>query len=253
MEMSISARRHVLRSSSDALCTTEKTNDLLDCDCGGLTQWMKVAILDLRDAHTAHMETLVDRGEKGDWNAVTDEVRAEWLVLHQARNGAVARRDDGYFNAGSSIAGSLVQVYDRLVGQELLVLREPSAGGYQRVAITSSGRARYEALLTRGRGELVTGGDSPDVARAKQLVDELRAQGFEFVRTAPGLDGPLMGRRLGAEWVDFVYVEGFSHDCIAWRQRRSPLVVPGQGLVERRVTGGALTVLAEALSWGSES
>jgi len=95
--------------------------------------------------------------------------------------------------------------------------------------------------------------DSPDLAWAKQLLDELKAQGFEFVRTAPGLDGPLMGRRLGPERVDFVYVEGFSHDCLAWRQRRTPLIVPGHGLVERRITGGALTVLAEALSWGLES
>ena len=99
----------------------------------------------------------------------------------------------------------------------------------------------------------MTGTDGPDVARAKQLVDELKAQGFEFVRTAPGLDGPLMGRRMGGDFVDFVYIEGFSHDCIAWRQRRSTLIAPGQGLVERRITDGALTVLAEARSWGSES
>lgn len=97
------------------------------------------------------------------------------------------------------------------------------------------------------------GADSSDVARAKQLVDELKAQGFEFVRTAPGLDGPLMGRRRAEHFVDFVYVEGFSHDCIAWRQRQSPLVVAGEGLVERRITGGALTVLAEALGWDHDS
>lgn len=96
------------------------------------------------------------------------------------------------------------------------------------------------------------GTDSPGLERAKQLVDELKTRGFEFARTAPGLDGPLMGRRMGEDWIDFVYIEGFSHDCIAWRQRRSPLIVPGQGLVERRITGGALTVLAEALAWGNE-
>lgn len=95
----------------------------------------------------------------------------------------------------------------------------------------------------------MTGTDSPDLARAKQLIDELKAQKFEFARTAPGLDGPLMGRRMGEDFTDFVYIEGFSHDCIAWRQRRSPLIVAGQGLVERRITGGALTVLAEALNW----
>lgn len=98
----------------------------------------------------------------------------------------------------------------------------------------------------------MTGPDSPPVVRAKQLLDELKGQGFDFVRTAPGADGPLMGRRMTEEWVDFVYIEGFSHDCIAWRQRRSPLLVPGEGLLERRVVGGALTVLGEVTIWTSE-
>lgn len=95
--------------------------------------------------------------------------------------------------------------------------------------------------------------DSPDLARAKQLLDELKAQGFEFLRTAPGADGPLMGRRLRGEWVDFVYVEGFSHSCVAWRQRRSPLIVAGTGLTEHRITGGAVAVLGEVLRWENQS
>lgn len=99
----------------------------------------------------------------------------------------------------------------------------------------------------------MTGGDSPDLVRAKNLVDELKARGFQFVRTAPGLDGPMMGRRTGEDFVDFVYVAGFTHDCMAWRQRQSPLVVAGEGLVERRITGGALTVLAEALGWDNDT
>ncbi|MCA1600097.1 MAG: hypothetical protein LC776_00145 [Acidobacteria bacterium] len=99
----------------------------------------------------------------------------------------------------------------------------------------------------------VMGADSPDLARAKQLVDELKAQGFVFGRTAPGPDGPLMGRRMGEEWVDFVYLEGFSRDCLAWRQRRSPLVVPGARVMERRISGGAVAVLAQVRTWGSES
>ena len=93
--------------------------------------------------------------------------------------------------------------------------------------------------------------DSPDLARAKRLLDELKAQGFEFLRTGPGPDGPLMGRRLCGQWVDFVYFEGFGHSCLAWRQRRSPLIIPGAGIAERRITGGALAVLGEVLSWES--
>lgn len=97
------------------------------------------------------------------------------------------------------------------------------------------------------------GADSPDLARAKQLVDELKTLGFVFARTAPGPDGPLMGRRMDEEWIDFVYLEGFSHDCIAWRQRRSPLIVPGAGVVERRISGGAVAVLAEVRTWVGNS
>lgn len=93
--------------------------------------------------------------------------------------------------------------------------------------------------------------DSPVVVQAKEFLDRLRTGGFEFHRTAPGVDGPLMGRRMTENWVDFVYIEGFSHDCMAWRQRRSPLIVPGEGLVERRVVGGAVTVLGEVVSWGT--
>jgi hypothetical protein len=95
--------------------------------------------------------------------------------------------------------------------------------------------------------------DSPDLVRAMGLLDELKARGFQFQRTAPGLDGPLMGRRMGVDWVDFVYIEGFSYDCIAWHQRKSSLIVAGEGLMERRVVGGALTVLDEVLSWDGES
>ncbi|MGH3798141.1 MAG: hypothetical protein ACRDSP_25095 [Pseudonocardiaceae bacterium] len=95
--------------------------------------------------------------------------------------------------------------------------------------------------------------DSPAVVRAKQLLDELKVAGFVFQRTAPGVDGPLMGRRITEEWVDFVYVEGFSQDCMGWRQRRSPLIVAGEGMVERRIVGGALSVLGEVLSWETES
>ncbi|MGH3906217.1 MAG: hypothetical protein ACRDTE_18850 [Pseudonocardiaceae bacterium] len=95
--------------------------------------------------------------------------------------------------------------------------------------------------------------DSPDVASAKRLLDTLKARGFQFQRTAPGEDGPLLGNRVTEEWVDTIYFEGFSHDCVGWRQRRSSLIVPDRGLVERRVTGSALTVLNEVLNWKMES
>ena len=93
--------------------------------------------------------------------------------------------------------------------------------------------------------------DSPDLAAAKRLLDTAKRGGFEFVRTASGADGPLLGRRITGHWLDTVYLEGFSRDCHAWRQRRSPLITPGQK-AERQVSGSALDVLGEVLSWETQ-
>jgi len=74
--------------------------------------------------------------------------------------------------------------------------------------------------------------DSPDLVIAKRLLDHLKLRGFEFRRTALGVDAPLVGRRVSDDWVDTIQIEGFSRGCFAWRQRVSSLIVPGDGLVE---------------------
>jgi hypothetical protein len=91
--------------------------------------------------------------------------------------------------------------------------------------------------------------DGRDVAAAKLLLDILKLRGFQFRRVAPGEDGPVVGDRVTDDWVDLIHIEGFSRDCFAWRKRTSSLIVPGDGLVEHRANGDALTVLNEALSW----
>ena len=93
------------------------------------------------------------------------------------------------------------------------------------------------------------GVDSPDVVIAKRLLDHAKLRGFEFRRAAPGEDGPLVGQRMGGDWVDIVHIAGFSRNCVAVRQRTSSLILPGGALVERRVDGNALHVLNEVLTW----
>jgi len=91
--------------------------------------------------------------------------------------------------------------------------------------------------------------DSPDLVIAKRLLDHAKLRGFEFRRGAPGADGPLVGYRMSDGWMDTIYIEGFSRDCFAWRKRRSPLIISGDRLIERRVDGSALNVLDEVLTW----
>lgn len=97
------------------------------------------------------------------------------------------------------------------------------------------------------------GADSPDLVIAKQLLDQLKLHGFQFQRTAPGEDGPLIGHRVTDYWADLVHLEGFSRDCFALRKRISTLLAPRDALLERQTNGSALTVLREVLSWQTDS
>jgi hypothetical protein len=96
---------------------------------------------------------------------------------------------------------------------------------------------------------------SPDLAAAKRLLDEAKAQGFRFARIAPGPDGPLLGVRETADYEDEIYIGGLwdTESCYAIRRRKSSLVVPGGPLMTEQVCGDALTVLHTAVSdWASE-
>jgi hypothetical protein len=97
------------------------------------------------------------------------------------------------------------------------------------------------------------GADSSDVMIVKRLLDQLKLVGFQFQRIAPGEDGPLVGNRVTGDCVDIIHIQGFSRDCFAWRQRRSSLIVPGGGVVERRADGSALDVFNEVLTWQPKS
>jgi hypothetical protein len=90
------------------------------------------------------------------------------------------------------------------------------------------------------------------VVTAKRLLDDLALHGFAFRRAAPGEDAPLVGNRASGHWIDIIHLDGFSRGCVARRTRTSPLIVPGSGLIDRHVEGGALTVLTEVLTWEPE-
>jgi hypothetical protein len=85
--------------------------------------------------------------------------------------------------------------------------------------------------------------DSPDLAAAMRLIDDAKTKGFAFARTAPGVDGPLLGVRETAEWCDVITIAGFGDSCSAQRLVRTSLVVPGGVPVDRQVSGDAVTVL----------
>lgn len=91
--------------------------------------------------------------------------------------------------------------------------------------------------------------ESPDLVIAKRLLDHAKLRGFQFRRVAEGPDGALLGTRRTGDWSDTVYLNGFSRDCYAMRERTTSLLVPGSALVERRATGDALNVLNAVLTW----
>jgi hypothetical protein len=92
--------------------------------------------------------------------------------------------------------------------------------------------------------------DSPQLAAAKRLLDAAKQAGFAFERIAPGEDAPLRGVRRTTEWLDELYLAGFSEpqSCTAIRRRRSSLIVPGGLPVAARIRGDALTVLHTVVS-----
>lgn len=93
--------------------------------------------------------------------------------------------------------------------------------------------------------------DSPDVVIARQLLGHAKLSGFTFQRAAPGADAPLVGHRISEDWIDFIRLGGFSHDCSAWREWISSLIVAPDELGQRhhQVQGSAVEMLTEVLAW----
>ena len=80
---------------------------------------------------------------------------------------------------------------------------------------------------------------SADVVIGMRLLDIAERHGFVFPLLAPDSDGPLWGVRDTEDWHDTLYIGRFSTGCSATRSRKSSLIVPGDLLVDERVSGGA--------------
>jgi hypothetical protein len=85
-----------------------------------------------------------------------------------------------------------------------------------------------------------------------RLLDAAKAQGFRFIRVAPGEDGPLHGVRVSQHWTDKIFIGRFSEGCHAVRTRQSSLIVTdASALVAAHVEGDAITVLGTVVEdWG---
>jgi hypothetical protein len=82
-----------------------------------------------------------------------------------------------------------------------------------------------------------------DLVIAMRLLDAAKARGFAFVRSAPGVDGPLLGVRETPNFCDVITIAGFGDSCSAQRLVRTSLVIPGGTPVTQQVSGDAVTVL----------
>lgn len=91
--------------------------------------------------------------------------------------------------------------------------------------------------------------DGPEIAAAKRLLDLAKDRGFRFWRIAPGEDGPLWGKRETLEWLDTIFLAGFSDSCNATRTCKSSLIIPSGLLVTERVSGNAIEVLQTVCNW----
>lgn len=81
----------------------------------------------------------------GDAPVITEA--AEWLALHRAQEGAVAKLNGCYVNHGRPVIATLDAAFDDLIAAGLLALGQPDSRGRHQVCLTPSGQARYTALL----------------------------------------------------------------------------------------------------------
>jgi hypothetical protein len=73
------------------------------------------------------------------------------MALRRADTGRVARFEGCYYDSGRRVPCFLPDAFDELIESGLLTLAEPDPGsvGWCRVALTSTGRARFAVLSER--------------------------------------------------------------------------------------------------------
>lgn len=94
--------------------------------------------------------------------------------------------------------------------------------------------------------------DGPDVVTAKRLLDHAKRRGFQFRPVECDPDGALLGTREGDEWLDTVFLAGFSRDCYALRQRTSSPARPRRRGATPRRRGFRLAQLRDDTMRGAD-
>jgi alanine racemase len=86
--------------------------------------------------------------------------------------------------------------------------------------------------------------ESPDLARAKELLEQAAAAGFRFQQLSA--DSALVGTRETELWVDHVRIDGVEYGCSAHRMIRGTRL---ELAPIATVTGSAVEVLTAVLHW----
>lgn len=87
------------------------------------------------------------------------------------------------------------------------------------------------------------------LAISKRLLDHAKVHGFYFRRARSSVDAPLVGTRYRAGITEVVRIDGWRHNCQAWRQpSRLVLAKPPTDATDY-VSGSALNVLNRVVCW----
>jgi hypothetical protein len=84
---------------------------------------------------------------------------------------------------------------------------------------------------------------------SKRLLDHAKVHGFYFRRTHPGRDAPLVGIRYRVGLTEVIRIDGWRHNCRAWRQQSKLVLAKPSEDAADYIEGSALNVLNKVVTW----